>query len=135
MSAAQGTPTIFEKIAVALGLGANIGLTPQEVTSVQQGEQRDLTSAEQTVFSLAKPILSVGETQGVADLTTMLKTILGAIPNMTSLGGAMSVVNSVLEAEGSTLQKQSVSLGQTSLTTIVTAILAELGHVNLPLVS
>lgn len=134
MSAANGVPTIFEKLAVAGGFGAAIGLTPTEITSVQQGEQRDLTTGEQIVVSLFQPILNSAETTGLSDLATFLKAILGALPTVTSVGQAVNIVNASLEAEGGPLQTQAISLGQSALITLVSAALSAVGKVNLPLV-
>jgi hypothetical protein len=134
MPAAAGTPTIFEKIAAALGFGAAVGLTPDQITATQAGDARDLTTGEQAIVSLFQPILNSAETEGLADLATFLKAILGALPSVTSVSQAVNVVNGALGAENGPLQQQAVSLGQSALITLVSAALSAVGHVNLPLV-
>lgn len=135
MPASQGTPTIEEKAAVALGFGAAVGLNPTEIAAIQAGEQRDLTKAEQDVFGLFSPILGAAEQTGLGDLANMLTAVLGAIPSITSISGGVSIINAILQAESGPLQKQAIALGQTSLTTLVTAALAKVGKSNLPLVA
>ncbi len=71
---------------------------------------------------------------GVGDLATFLKAILGAVPQITSVDHGVSIVNAALQAEGKTLQQQAISLGQSSLITLVSAALSAVGKVNLPLV-
>jgi hypothetical protein len=133
MPIAQGTPTIEQKVAVALGFGASIGLTPEEITAVQTGEQKDLSTAEQTVVGLFSPILGAAEQAGLADLTQFLTAVAG-LGSVTSVSGAANIVNAALSAEAGVMQKQAISLGQTSVTTLISAALAKVGKVNLPLV-
>ena len=133
MPASQGTPTVWEKLAVAFGFGASAGLTPDQITAVQAGDQRDLTTAEKDVLALFQPILNTAEQTGLGDLTTFLSAIAG-IGSVTSVSQAANIVNAALAAEAGTLEKQAIALGQTSLTTLISAALAAVGKVNLPLV-
>jgi len=133
MSAANGVPTVLEKIAAALGFGASVGLTPDQITATQAGDNRDLSVAEQTVVSLFSPILGAAEQAGLADLTQFLTAVAG-LGSVTSVSGAANIVNAALSAEAGVMQKQALSLGQTSVTTLISAALAKVGKVNLPLV-
>ena len=134
MPASAGTPTIWEKLAVAFGFGASAGLTPDQITAVQAGDQRDLTAGEQVVVGLFQPILNAAEGDGISDLATFLKAILAAVPTITSVSQATNIVNGAIGAENGTLQQQAVSLGQSGLITLVSAALSAVGKVNLPLV-
>lgn len=133
MPASAGTPTILEKIAAALGFGAAVGLTPDEITATQQGDSRDLTTAEQEVVALFQPILGAVEQEGLGDLVQFLTAVAG-LGSVTSVSGAANIVNAALSAEAGVMQKQAISLGQTSITTLISAALAKVGKVNLPLV-
>jgi hypothetical protein len=133
MPASAGTPTVWEKIAAKLGFGAGIGMTPDEITTTLAGDNADITKAEQEIVGLFAPILNVAETQGLGDLATFLKAIAG-IGSVSSVSQAANIVNAALAAEAGTLQKQAIALGQTSLTTLISAALAAVGKVNLPLV-
>lgn len=131
MPASQGTPTIWEKIGVAFGITS--GLTSDEVNAIKAGEQKDLTTAEQAVVGLFQPILNVAEQQGLGDLTQFLTAVAG-LSSVTSIGGAANIVNAALAAEGGTMQKQAIALGQTAISTLIGAALTKVGKVNLPLV-
>lgn len=133
MDASVGEPTVLQKIAAKFGFGAEIGMTPEEIASTLAGDNADLTKGGQVVLGAFQHILSFAETDGVADLTNVLTTLLTLIPGVSSVAGAVKVVLTVLEAEAGPLQAQATALGQTSLTTLVSAILASLGKVNLPL--
>ena len=133
MPASQGTPTIEEKIAVALGFGAQVGLTPDEIAATQAGDQRDLSTAEQAIVGLFSPILGAAEQAGLSDLAQFLTAVAG-LSSVTSISGAANIVNAALEAEAGVMQKQAIALGQTSITTLISAALAKVGKVNLPLV-
>jgi hypothetical protein len=126
MPAADGTPTIWEKI------GAVFNLEGAENATILAGDQRDLTQAEQDVLALFKPILSSAESTGLSDLTSMLQGILTLVPGVSTVSGAVQIVTSVLAGEAGPLAAQAKALGQTSLTTLVSAALAALGKVNLP---
>ena len=133
MPASQGTPTVWEKIAVLFGFGAQAGLTPDQITATQQGEHRDFTAGEKVVVGLFEPILNVAEQDGLGDLAQFLTAIAG-LSSVTSVSKAASIVNGALEAEGGTMQKQAIALGQTAVSTLIAAALTKVGKVNLPLV-
>lgn len=132
MPASEGTPTVLEKLAAALGFGAAVGMTPDEIAATQAGDQRDLTKGEQDVVLLFKPILTQAETTGLADLTNIMQTVLTLIPSISSVSSAVGVIQAILKAEAGPLAAQAEALGQTSLTTLVSAVLAGLGKTNLP---
>ena len=134
MPTSAGTPTVWEKLGAALGFGASIGMTPDQIAATLAGDQRDLTKGEQELVSIFQPILNQVETQGLADLAVFLKAILGAIPQITSVSHGVSIVNAALQAEGSTLQQQAISIGESGLITLISAALSAVGKVNLPLV-
>jgi hypothetical protein len=126
MDAAHGTPTIWEKLGALFGAGgANQAAT-------LAGDQRDLTQAEQDVLTLFQPVLHTIEATGLSDLSTFLSTVLGGAASVTSVAGAVSLVKSAIANEGGTIASQAAALGETSLTTLVSAALASLGKVDLP---
>lgn len=133
MPASAGTPTILQKIGAALGFGAALGMTPAEITATQAGDQADLTKAEQTIVGLFAPIFNLAETDGLSDLTAFLQAVLGAVPNITSVSQAVNIVKAAATAENGVLSQQVQTLGQTSLTTLVSAALAAVGKVNVPI--
>lgn len=133
MPASQGTPTVWEKLAVAFGFGAQAGLTPDQITATQAGEQRDLTVGEQAIVGLFAPILNVAEQDGLGDLAQFLVAVAG-LSSVTSVSGATNIINAALSAEAGVMQKQALSLGQTSVGTLISAALAKVGKTNLPLV-
>lgn len=133
MPASAGTPTVLEKIAAALGFGASVGLTPDEITATQAGDQRDLTAGEQVLVGLFSPILGVAEQDGLGDLAQFLTAVAG-LSSVTSVSGATNIVSGALSAEAGVMQKQAIALGQTSVSTLITAALAKVGKTNLPLV-
>lgn len=126
MSEAAGTPTIWEKI------GAVFGLDGASNAAVLAGDQRDLSTAEQTILALFKPVLAQAEQEGVADLISLLQGILVLVPGVTSVSGAVGIVSAVLKGEAGPLAAQAEKLGQTALSTLVSAALSSLGKTNLP---
>jgi hypothetical protein len=127
MPASQGTPTIWEKI------GAVFNLDGAQNAAILAGDQRDLSKAEQDVLAIFQPILNSAEGTGLSDLVSMLQGILTLVPGVSTVSGAVQIVTSVLQGEAGPLAAQAKALGQTSLTTLVSAALAALGKVNLPI--
>ena len=133
MDITKGTPpSVWQKIAVKLGFGAAIGLTPAEILAVQTGDNADITQGEQDLLSLFSPILHAAETDGVADLQTALTTALSGAAAVTSVVGGVALAKTALTTASSSAQAQAANLGETAFTTLVSAILSSLGHVSLP---
>ena len=134
MDASVGTPTIWQKIAVALGLGASIGMTPAEIASTQAGDNADVTEAEKNLLGLFQPILHSAESTGLADLQALLTTVLTGAESgsITSVASAVALVKSALATEAGAAAAQAEQIGETSLTTLVSAALASLGKTALP---
>jgi hypothetical protein len=132
MDAAHGTPTIWEKIAAKLGFGAAIGMTPDQITATVAGDNADITKGEQDLLGLFQPSLVAVEQAGASDLVSFLKAIAG-LGSVTSVSQAANIVNGALAAEGATLQKQAIAIGQTGVTTLLSAALSAAGKINLPL--
>ncbi len=129
MDAAHGEPTVWEKVSAWFGGGgANRAAT-------LAGEQRDFSAAEQEFLTIFQPVLHTVESVGITDLSAFLKTVLSAAPSITSISGAVDIVKAALETAVGSIKTQATSLGQTSLITLVSAILAALGHVNLPVIA
>jgi hypothetical protein len=126
MDAAHGTPTIWEKLSAAFGGGG------ANRASILAGEQRDFTQAEQDLVSIFQPVLHTLESTALTDLRAILNKVLSGAASLTSVAGAVSLVKTAITSEGGVVVQQAQQLGQTSLTTLVSAELAALGHVNLP---
>lgn len=128
MDAAHGTPTLWEKI------GALFGADGANQSAVLAGDQRDLSQAEQDLLGIFQPILHTLESESLSDLTDLTKTVLTGAEGgqVTTVAGAVALVKTAVQAEGGTVAQQVETLGETSLTTLVSAVLASLGKVSLP---
>jgi hypothetical protein len=132
MDAAHGTPTVWQKIVARLGFGAAIGMTPAEIASTLAGDNRDLTQGETDLLSLFANVLHTGEADGLADLQAAATTALSGASGVTSVAAGVALVKTVLTTASASAQSQAATLGETTLTTLVSAILSSLGHTNLP---
>lgn len=126
MDAAHGTPTIWEKLEALAGIGTDHAAT-------LAGEKADFTSSEQAVLVLFRPLLHNAEDFAITDLVTFITKVLASLAQPPStINGAMGIVQTALTSEAGVAEAQAVSIGTTSLTTLVTAALASLGHLNVP---
>lgn len=127
MDAAHGTPTIWEK------MGALLGLEGKEDAPIIAGEEHDLSAAEEAVLGVLQPLLHGAEGEAMGDITTVIQKVLAGAGSIGSIGSAVSLVESAVKSEEPVLQEQIAALGKTSLTTLVSAVLATLGHTDLPI--
>jgi hypothetical protein len=128
MDAAHGVPTVWEKLAALFGGdGANNA-------SVLAGDQRDLTTAETDLLGLFQPLLHTVESTGLTDLSAVIQKVLTGASGITSVSTAVALVTTAIEGEVPTIQQQAAAIGKTSLTTLVSAALASLGHLDLPVI-
>lgn len=127
MDAAHGTPTVWEKFA------ALVDPNFPNRTTILQGEQQDLTKAEQAFASLLAPIVTTVQTEAAQDLVAFI-TAIASLPSVTSVSQAGAILAGALSAEAGVLQKQAIAVGQTILNTLLSAALAAAGKLNVPLV-
>ena len=133
MPAANGTPTIFDKLRV--GFQALVGQTPQNPIDAQTlaGIKNDINKGVTDLESIFGATIQNIETDALTDVTTFLTGIAKAIPvgSVTSLSQIVNVVKAAAGALGGPVATQVGQVESSALNTLVSAASIAAGHVNL----
>lgn len=134
MPAANGTPTIFDKVRV--GIAAIFGKTPAPGTpdaATLAGDKADLDKAVNDLETIFGPTVQAIEGDALGDVTSFLGGIAKAIPvgSVTSLSQIVNVVTAAAKALGGPIAQQIGTVESGALNTLVSAASVAAGHVNL----
>lgn len=129
MDAAHGTPNVKEKVAVALGLGAQVGLSPELIAQVQAGEARDVSTAETELFNVLSPLLGGEISADETSLVTWAKGFFAELEHPQSIPQAAANAKTALQTEGGVLLAEVVKLGEGAWQALVGLVLVNLGKV------